>query len=52
MENTPTSDTYESPQITEIGTLHELTLQPIVDKTAGPTDGFTVDGVPVTFTSP
>jgi hypothetical protein len=40
---------YDAPAIVEIGSLHELTLQ---DKEFGPSDGFTLMGVPIRNASP
>jgi hypothetical protein len=36
---------YESPALEVLGTIHELTL--LQDKTLGPTDGFTFNGIPI-----
>lgn len=36
--------TFEVPTLTELGPVHDLTLQ---DKTFGAADGFTVNGVPI-----
>lgn len=36
---------YEAPELAELGTLHELTLN--CDKTTGGSDGFTFHGVPI-----
>lgn len=36
--------TYESPEVTDHGSLEDLTLQ---DKTAGSSDGFTLNGSPI-----
>lgn len=41
IERSRDMDTYESPQIVEIGSLHELTLQ---DKDSSGNDGFTFLG--------
>jgi hypothetical protein len=41
---------YTAPRLTQLGTLHELTLQS--NKDFGGSDGFTFQGQPVTFTSP
>ncbi|MEO8692737.1 MAG: lasso RiPP family leader peptide-containing protein [Acidimicrobiales bacterium] len=40
-----TVSTYEAPQITEIGTLHELTLTIPKDFTGD--DGFAINGQPI-----
>lgn len=39
---------YEAPALAEIGSLNELTLQ---DKTFGPSDGFTFQGIPISNAS-
>lgn len=44
-----TTRPYTSPALTELGTLHELTLG--CDKTEGGSDGFTFHGTPITCTS-
>jgi hypothetical protein len=41
---------YTSPKVTQLGTVHELTLQ--TNKALGGNDGFTFEGQPVHFTSP
>jgi hypothetical protein len=41
---------YEAPALTVLGTVHELTL--LQDKTVGPTDGFTFNGIPITNKPP
>lgn len=41
---------YQPPKVTQLGTLHELTLQ--TNKALGGADGFTFEGQPVHFTSP
>lgn len=40
---------YEAPELAELGTLHELTLN--CDKTTGGSDGFTFHGVPIVCSS-
>jgi hypothetical protein len=46
MAETPTNSAgYEKPELTELGTLHELTLG--CDKDFGPSDGYTFQGVPI-----
>jgi hypothetical protein len=40
---------YEAPELAELGTLHELTLN--CDKTTGGSDGFTFHGVPIQCSS-
>ena len=41
---------YEAPNLTELGTLHELTLQ--TNKDLGGSDGLTFQQQPITWTSP
>lgn len=43
---------YEAPKLTVLGRVSELTLSDTVDKRAGPTDGLTFQGVPITNASP
>jgi len=38
------NDPYESPEIKDLGSLEDLTLQ---DKTLGSSDGFTFNGAPI-----
>lgn len=45
---TITKGEYQAPAVHVLGTLHSLTL---VDKTLGPTDGFTFQGVAIQNTS-
>jgi hypothetical protein len=40
---------YEPPRLTELGTLHEVTLG--CDKTSGGSDGFTYHGAPIVCAS-
>lgn len=42
---------YEAPAVKVLGTLHSLTEMPI-DKTYGPTDGYTFMGQGITNASP
>jgi hypothetical protein len=42
-------ESYEPPRLTELGTLHEVTLG--CDKTSGGSDGFTYHGVPIVCAS-
>jgi hypothetical protein len=41
---------YEAPSVTELGTLHELTLG--TNKDLGGSDGLTFQQQPITWTSP
>jgi hypothetical protein len=41
---------YDPPALEVLGTVHQLTL--IQDKTLGPTDGFTFNGIPIMNTPP
>ncbi len=44
VDTKPTTIDYEAPQLNEIGSLHELTLQ---NKDTGAGDGFFFQGVPI-----
>ncbi len=48
--NTITKGDYQAPVLNVLGSLHSLTL--LQDKTFGPTDGFTLQGVAITNASP
>ena len=45
METKPVKKPYVAPELTVHGRVEEITL--IQDKTFGPTDGFTFQGVPI-----
>jgi hypothetical protein len=51
MEKETTRATWEAPALVRFGTFRELTLQGCTNKTWGASDGFTLQGDPITCAS-